>query len=79
MYPLDPFFISDNIITEENKMALSKELLEVLACPKCKGAVRLDEKKDGLICEQCRLLYPIRDGIPVMLIDEARPTVNYEC
>lgn len=74
MYPLDPFDVSDNIVTEEDEMALSKELLEVLACPKCKGAVRLDEKKDGLICEQCRLLYPIRDGIPVMLIDEARPT-----
>ena len=55
-------------------MALSKELLEVLACPKCKGDIRLNEKKDGLICDRCRLIYPIRDGIPVMLIDEARPT-----
>jgi uncharacterized protein YbaR (Trm112 family) len=55
-------------------MALSKELLEVLACPKCKGDVRLNEKKDGLICDRCKLLYPIRDGIPVMLIDEAKPT-----
>jgi uncharacterized protein YbaR (Trm112 family) len=55
-------------------MALSKELLEVLACPKCKGDVRLNEKKDDLICDRCKLLYPIRDGIPVMLIDEAKPT-----
>ena len=54
-------------------MALSKELLEVLACPKCKGNIRLNEKKDGLICDRCKLLYPIRDGIPVMLMDEARP------
>jgi uncharacterized protein YbaR (Trm112 family) len=55
-------------------MTLSKELLEVLACPKCKGDVRLNEKKDGLICARCKLLYPIRDGIPVMLIDEAKST-----
>jgi uncharacterized protein YbaR (Trm112 family) len=55
-------------------MALSRELLEVLACPKCKGEVRLNEKKDALICDRCKLFYPIRDGIPVMLIDQAKPT-----
>jgi uncharacterized protein YbaR (Trm112 family) len=60
-------------------MALSKELLEVLACPKCKGDIRLNEKKDGLICNRCRLIYPIRDDIPVMLMDEAKQWVNYEC
>jgi len=54
-------------------MALSKELLEVLACPKCKGDIKLNEKKDALICDRCRLIYPIRDDIPVMLIDEAKP------
>ncbi len=52
-------------------MAISKELLEILACPKCKGDIRLTEKGDGLICETCKLLYPIKDDIPVMLIDEA--------
>jgi len=52
-------------------MALSRELLEILACPKCKGDIKLTENEDGLICEKCKLLYPIRDGIPVMLIDEA--------
>ncbi|HYA12139.1 MAG TPA: Trm112 family protein [Thermodesulfovibrionales bacterium] len=52
-------------------MALDRELLEILACPKCKGDIRLTENGDGLICEKCKLLYPIRDGIPVMLIDEA--------
>ena len=52
-------------------MALDKELLDILACPKCKGDIKLTEKKDGLICEACRLKYPIRDDIPVMLIDEA--------
>ena len=54
-------------------MAISKTLLDILACPKCKGEVTLNEEEDGLICATCRLLYPIRDDIPVMLIDEATP------
>ena len=54
-------------------MAISPELLEILACPKCKGELRLTEGEDGLICEACRLLYEIRDDIPIMLIDEAKP------
>ncbi len=52
-------------------MPLSKELLDILACPKCKGDIRLNEQQDGLICDACKLLYHIRDDIPVMLIDEA--------
>ena len=52
-------------------MAIDKDLLEILACPKCKGDLRLTESGDGLICEACGLKYPIRDDIPVMLIDEA--------
>ncbi|MDR2018659.1 MAG: Trm112 family protein [Syntrophobacterales bacterium] len=52
-------------------MPVSKELLDILCCPKCKGDIRLNDSKDGLICESCRLLYPIKDDIPVMLIDEA--------
>ncbi len=54
-------------------MALSKELLEILACPKCKGDIFLNRAGDGLICKACRLVYPIREDIPVMLIDEALP------
>ncbi|MFZ2448599.1 MAG: Trm112 family protein [Syntrophobacteraceae bacterium] len=54
-------------------MAISKELLDILACPKCKGPVRLDNAKNGLVCEQCRLVYGIREDIPIMLIDEAKP------
>jgi len=54
-------------------MTLNNELLEILACPKCKGDIRLNDDQDGLICDQCRLLYEIRDGIPIMLIDEAKP------
>ncbi len=54
-------------------MSISKELLEILACPQCKGAVHLNSAGDGLICDQCKLLYEIRDDIPIMLIDEAKP------
>jgi uncharacterized protein YbaR (Trm112 family) len=53
-------------------MMISKELLEILACPKCKGPVELTVNEDGLLCKSCRLLYEIREGIPVMLVDEAR-------
>jgi len=54
-------------------MSIDKELLEILACPKCKGDIRLSEKGEGLICDVCRVMYPIKDDIPVMLIDEAIP------
>ena len=53
-------------------MAISRELLEILACPKCKGEIRLAEDGNGLICDKCKLLYEIKDDIPVMLIDEAK-------
>lgn len=54
-------------------MTISKELLEILACPKCKGEIVLTESQDGLICHSCKLLYEIREDIPIMLIDEAKP------
>jgi uncharacterized protein len=54
-------------------MAVSQDLLDILACPKCKGDLRLTEKQDGLVCEACQLLYAIKDDIPIMLIDEAQP------
>jgi uncharacterized protein len=54
-------------------MAISQELLEILACPKCKGEIYLNETEDGLICEKCRLIYEIKDDIPIMLIEEAKP------
>lgn len=53
-------------------MAIGKELLEILACPQCKGDVQLTAQQDGLRCERCKLTYPIRDDIPIMLIDEAQ-------
>ena len=52
-------------------MALSKNLLDLLVCPKCKGDIQLLEDNSGLVCTACRLIYPVRDDIPVMLIDEA--------
>ncbi len=52
-------------------MTISKELLDILACPKCKGDIRMNESESGLICDTCKLLYHIKDDIPVMLIDEA--------
>lgn len=49
---------------------MDQELLDILACPKCKGDLRYTG--DEFICDDCRLAYPIRDEIPIMLIDEAR-------
>ncbi len=48
---------------------IDKELLAILACPACKGDVKLTENK--IVCQKCGKKYPIRDGIPVMLVDEA--------
>ena len=54
-------------------MSLPSDLLEILACPQCKGPVHYEEPQERLVCPACRLAYPFRDGIPVMLIDEAVP------
>jgi uncharacterized protein len=55
---------------------ISKELLDILVCPKCKGMIQLTEKGEGLVCENCRLLYEIRDDIPIMIIEEAKKLEN---
>jgi len=54
-------------------MAISHELLEILRCPKCKSRVELKLDASGLKCvnPECALVYPVRDEIPVMLIEEA--------
>ena len=52
-------------------MAISQDLLEILACPACKAKVELAPDGTALKCVQCRRVYPIRDDIPVMLIEEA--------
>lgn len=54
-------------------MSLSPRLLEILVCPKCKGDLEYKETEQVLECAKCRLRYPIREDIPIMLIDEATP------
>ncbi len=50
---------------------LDNQLLEIIACPKCKGDLEYKSKEEQLICHKCRLIYAIKDDIPIMLIDEA--------
>lgn len=52
-------------------MELKEGLIEVMCCPKCKGEVKLSETGDAVICKSCGLEYPVRAGIPVMLVSEA--------
>jgi uncharacterized protein YbaR (Trm112 family) len=52
---------------------MDEELLEILACPKCKGGLQLTPEESELRCEACRLSYRIDEGIPILLIDEATP------
>jgi uncharacterized protein YbaR (Trm112 family) len=52
---------------------LDPQLLEILVCPRCKGDLRYEQEPPRLLCERCRLCYEVRDGIPIMLIDEAKP------
>ena len=54
-------------------MTLSAQLLAILVCPRCKGELENRETESSLVCPACRLRYPVRDGIPIMLIDEASP------
>jgi uncharacterized protein len=54
-------------------MSLSPRLLKILVCPKCKGDLEYREQEQSLICPSCRLRYPVRDDIPIMLVDEATP------
>ncbi|MEP7346180.1 MAG: Trm112 family protein [Gemmatimonadaceae bacterium] len=54
-------------------MTLSPQLLALLVCPRCKGTLEHLEFDAVLVCHACRLRYPIKDDIPIMLIDEATP------
>jgi uncharacterized protein YbaR (Trm112 family) len=51
---------------------LDPALLEILACPNCRAELRTDDSKDELVCTSCGYAYPVRDDIPVLLVDEAR-------
>ncbi len=54
-------------------MPLDDALMAVLGCPKCHGKLAYRDAPETLICESCKLAYPVEDGIPVLLLDEARP------
>jgi len=56
-----------------NPSSIDPRLLEILVCPLTKAPLRYDAARQELISDQARLAYPIRDGIPIMLVDEARP------
>jgi len=60
------------------ELEVSATLIEMLRCPACLNAVKLTADKQGLRCEHCHLIYPIRDGFPVMIKDEARPDAGSE-
>jgi len=52
--------------------ALSEDLLAIIVCPDCHGELAVDDDQTELTCQSCGLVYPVRDGIPVLLVDEAR-------
>jgi len=60
------------VVMEEKRNSLSKELLEILACPRCKRKLSYDRKKQILICHNCKVYYKIIDNIPNMLPEEAK-------
>ena len=53
-------------------MSLAPDLLDILVCPKCKGALEYRKSPESLACSTCRLIYAVEDDIPIMLIDEAK-------
>jgi len=52
---------------------ISQDLLDLLVCPGCKTPVKLTADQQGLRCSTCRIIYPVRDGFPVMIREEAHP------
>jgi uncharacterized protein YbaR (Trm112 family) len=67
IFPNVPLYFGSEVI-----MTINQELLDILACPQCKGEVKLNEQGDGLICQSCKLMYEIKDDIPIMLIEKAK-------
>ncbi|OFX23494.1 MAG: hypothetical protein A2V77_13245 [Anaeromyxobacter sp. RBG_16_69_14] len=61
------------LLFSEVLMSLAPELKEILACPRCKGDLEFHEDHGEIHCPRCKLAYGIRDDIPIMLVDEARP------
>lgn len=54
-------------------MSLDKELLEIIVCPKCKNDLIYEQEKERLVCIKCNVYYSVREDIPILLIDEAKP------
>jgi uncharacterized protein YbaR (Trm112 family) len=54
-------------------VTVPKALLDILVCPKCRGDLEYRQRESELVCKTCKLRYEVRDGIPIMLIDEAKP------
>ncbi len=60
------------LLIKGDKMTVAKELLEIMACPKCKGEIRYEKKENKIVCDRCRLKFPVLEGdIPDMLIEDA--------
>ena len=54
-------------------MSVDKELLKILACPQCRSDLKPTPEEDGLICETCKVVYPVKEDIPILLIDDVEP------
>jgi len=65
--------MTDPELSEANPPSIDPRLLEVLVCPVTRGPLRWDRARQELISVQARLAYPVRDGIPIMLPEDARP------
>ena len=59
-------------LPKEYTMSITPDFVAMLACPACRGPLTLNENEAGLVCPACSVIYPVRDGIPVMLVEEAR-------
>jgi uncharacterized protein YbaR (Trm112 family) len=70
-FTVSSFSLHHSSFSIEERMAIDPELLDILACPNCKTKVELVKNGTALKCGQCKRVYPIRDDIPVMLLDEA--------
>lgn len=67
-----PALTGIGLVKRIKRMPISEQLLEILVCPACRARVEIKPDKSGLKCVECKRVYPIRDDIPVMLIDEAK-------
>lgn len=65
-------FAKYQILTFFGPNVMDKKLLDILACPVCKSSLSYEPDNQELLCSPCKLAYPVKDGIPVMLEDEAR-------